>query len=322
MWILYSCISIAFYALCEIYEKKGSDIEESHSEAKLLVWFGLFGLLVACFVSISGLRETDTSFFDMAIDDPALILSTVFYFLSLLFAFISLKLIPVSIEAPITNISGSISFVGAILLFIFLGNFQKIYEEVTLIKVVLVVIIFIVVLIFSNLYHERIEDDDISEYEKHRISGNKRKALFYATIGILFAVLSSMCDAGNSIVSYYVLDGIADSNDYIYFSNLLFFLLGCISWIVVSIIEKHIYNPFSKNQHIKAIGAGLDCLGMVTNVLAVDANSFFADPIISTYFIFTVVLSRILLKEKLNKKQTICAIVLVICISLFAFLDS
>ena len=322
MWILFSCISIFLYSLCEIYEKKGSSFEESNSEAKLLVWFGLFGLLIACFVSINGLRETDTGFFEMAIENPALILSTVFYFLSLLFAFMSLKLIPVSIEAPITNISGSISFVGAIILFIILGKYQKVIEEITSIKLLLVLIIFLVVLLFSYLYHKRIEnDEDINEYKKNKMIGNKRKALFYATVGILLAVLSSICDAGNSVVSYYVLNEIAESNDYIYFSNLLFFLLGCLAWIIVSFKEKKIYNPFSKNQHIKAIGAGFDCLGMVTNVLAVDANPFFADPIISTYFIFTIILSQILLKEKLNKKQYLCAFVLVICICLFAILD-
>ena len=58
-----------------------------------------------------------------------------------------------------------------------------------------------------------------------------------------------------------------------------------------------------RNQRDKAIGALLDCAGMVTCVLAISHNPFFADPIISTYFVFTALLSRFLLKEKLTVRQ-------------------
>lgn len=322
MWIVYSSISILFYAFCEIYEKKGSNIDEENSESKLLVWFGIFGLLVACFVSISGIRETNTNFIEMIQEYPYIFLGTAFYFLSLFFAFISLKFIPVSIEAPITNTSGGLSLIGAIILHMSLNRYEEIAEEITSLKLLLISIIFFVVTIFSIIYHNRVKQEEDENtlgilYKK----GQHKKALLYVVVGIVCALLSSLCDAGNSVVSYYVLGEVADSNDYLYLSNMIFFVLGVISWIYISIKEKHIYNPFRKDQLDKAVGACLDCFGMVSNVLAISANPFFADPIISTYFMFTVLLSRFILKEKLSRSQYICIAVLVVCISGFAFLD-
>ena len=100
MWLVWSCIAIILYALCEIYEKKGSVFDEPCSETKLLVWFGMFGLIVAAFISAAGLRESGEGLISFMTDNPAVILAPVFYFLSLLLAFISLKFIPVSIEVP------------------------------------------------------------------------------------------------------------------------------------------------------------------------------------------------------------------------------
>lgn len=322
MWIIWSSISILLYALCEIYQKKSSKISEPHSESKLLIWFGLFGLLVAFVVSVFGLRETNESFITMAIENPTIVLSTIFYFVSLLFAFLSLKLIPVSIEAPIANTCGCLSFVGAIILFTLLGEYEKIAEEVTLVKVILVIVIFAIVIIFSDIYHDKIEDgEELSEYEINKKLGNRSKAVYYAVLGIILVIMSAIFDAANSVVSYYILNEVADSNDYLYFTNLLFFIFGVIVWVYISIKEKKIYNPFTKDQLPKAIGSGFDCLGTVAAVLAINANQFYSDPVISTYFIFTVALSGIMLKEKLDRKQYLCIILLVLCIVSFAFLD-
>ena len=142
LWIVWSCASIILYALCEIYQKKGSDIEEPFSEIKILVWFGLVALIVAAVVSFTGLRESSISFIEMTAENPAMILSTIFYFLSLWLAFLSLKLLPVSVEVPIVNSCGYFAFIGIILLYMVLGKYDEIVEAVTPAKLLLVIIIF------------------------------------------------------------------------------------------------------------------------------------------------------------------------------------
>jgi drug/metabolite transporter (DMT)-like permease len=55
--------------------------------------------------------------------------------------------------------------------------------------------------------------------------------------------------------------------------------------------------------------------------LGVALNPFFADPLISTYFIFTIFFSRIIMREKFDKRQYLCVAVILICVVIFAVLD-
>lgn len=103
MWLLYFIISIILFALCEVYEKKGSSIKDECSELKIIVWFGIFGFIVAFALNALGIRESNTSFFVMAYENKLFILNAVLYCLALFMAFISLKFIPLAIEVPITN---------------------------------------------------------------------------------------------------------------------------------------------------------------------------------------------------------------------------
>ena len=322
MWLIWSLVSILLFAFCEVFEKKGSDIREPFSETKMLVWFGIFGLLTAAAVAAFGLRETDLSLLEIVPAYPSMALGIVFYFLSLLLSFVAMKFIPVSVSVPITNTNGILAFVGAVLLYSLRGKYQEIAEEVTLPKVILVLVISAAVVVFSVIYQRQIMGgrDESFLGRLHR-DGQRKKVMLFALIGIVCAALSAACDAGNSVVTYYILDGVIASNDYLFFSNLLFAFLGAAAWVFVSVREKRPYNPFGKHQAAKAIGAGLDCVGMVTYVLAVDENPFFSDPIIATYFIFTVFLSHLILREKLSKRQIFCIVVLALCICAFAFLD-
>lgn len=326
MWLVWSCIAIVLFAFCEIYEKKGSAFEEPYSEIKLLVWFGIFGLLVATFISVIGIRETNEGIFSMMIENPVFILSPIFYFLSLLLAFISLKFIPVSVEVPITNTNGILCFVGALLLFGLRGKFDRIIEDVSLEKIILVAIVTVTAIIFSVMYERKVrsgEDTELAEkIEKHGKNSSHLEAKFLAVVGVICAVLSAMFDAGDSVVSYYILDEVADSYDYLYFSNMLYAILGLVAWIYVSFKLKRLYNPFGRGQENKALGAFFDCAGMAVSIFAVAENPFLSDPLISTYFVFTVLLSRIILKEKLSLKQYVCIVILVCGIFAFAILDA
>ena len=326
MWLVWSCIAIILYALCEIYEKKGSVFDEPCSETKLLVWFGMFGLIVAAFISAAGLRESGEGLISFMTDNPAVILSPVFYFLSLLLAFISLKFIPVSIEVPITNTDGVLCFIGAVLLYGLRGKYDEIAEEVSLAKVILVVVVSAAAFVFSVIYERKAALGESTENAGNTgYQGGKnrlRSAGFYAAAGIICAVLSAMFDAADSVVVYYILDEVADSNDYLYFSNMMYAIFGFLAWIYVSVRLKQPYNPFARGQGSKALGAFFDCAGTVVTVFAVAENPFLSDPLISTYFVFTVLLSRFMLKEKLSVKQYACIGVLIIGICAFAFLDA
>lgn len=318
MWIFWSIIAILLFAFCEIYEKKASNIDEDYTELKMLIWFGIFSLLVIVGIKILGLRELDMNIIEFLSKNPVVIFSPIFYMLSLLFAFISLKYIPVSIEVPITNTNGIYCFLGAIILYAILGKFDEVREEVTIIKIILVIVVTITIIFSSIIYNNYVyKNKESEEYKKLR-----KKISAFALFGILLAFLSALCDAGDSIITYYMFEEVCGTYDFLYVYYSINVIIAVFAYIYLIIRTKKIYNPFLAKEKCKMIGAGLDCAGTVASNLAVAANPFFADPLMSTYFIFTIIFSRFILKEKFDKKQYICIAVILVCVFVFVVLDN
>ncbi|MGN0413136.1 MAG: EamA family transporter, partial [Lachnospiraceae bacterium] len=73
---------------------------------------------------------------------------------------------------------------------------------------------------------------------------------------------------------------------------------------------KHPYNPFRKEESLKCAGGLMELLGNVCYTYAVAINPVLVTPITSSYCIVTIFAARILLKEKLQKKQYICLAIL------------
>lgn len=318
MWIVWSLISIVFFSLSGIFEKKGSRVEEECTELKLLVWFGIFSIAVAVCIETFGLRELDANLFEFLRENPAIMLCPLFYMLSLLFLFISLKFIPLSINVPITSTNGIYCFAGAIILYAALGKFQEVREEVSLIKVVLVLAVTVTIAVSSILYNRFVHKN----YEDREYIELKKKTPLFVIVGIVFAVFSALSDASDSVVTYYILEEVCGSLDYIFIYYLISGIIAFFAYILLTIKTRKLYNPFARSEKYKMAGSGLDCLGTVTSNLAVALNPFFADPLISTYFIFTIFFSRMLLREKFDKKQYFCIAVIFICVVLFAILDA
>ncbi len=152
MWIFWSLLSIILFSFSAIFEKKGSSVDEECTELKFLVWFGIFSIAVAVCIQAFGLREIDSSLFGFLRENPAVLLCPLFYMLSLFFLFISLKFIPLSINVPITSTNGIYCFAGAVILYAALGKFQEVREEVSFIKVVLVLVVTLTIAVSSFLY--------------------------------------------------------------------------------------------------------------------------------------------------------------------------
>lgn len=317
MWIFWSLLSILFFSLSGIFEKKGSRLEEECTELKFLVWFGIFSIAVAGFIQTFGLRELDSNLFEFLKENPAILLCPLFYMLSLLFLFISLKFIPLSINVPITSTNGIYCFAGAIILYAALGRFQEVREEVTFIKIVLVLVVTLTIAVSSILYNRFVQKN----YEDNEYEALKKKSPLFVAVGIVFAVVSALCDASDSVVTYYILEEVCGSLDYIFIYYLISGIIAVFAYIVLIMKTGKLYNPFAFSENSRIAGSGLDCLGTVAANLGVALNPFFADPLISTYFIFTILFSRIIMREKFDKRQYLCVAVILICVVIFALLD-
>lgn len=302
MWILYAVISMMLYALAEVLQKKGSDINEEYSELKLLVWFGIISGFFSFAILLLDLKESPATALQIIANNHAVLLSPALYYLSLLLCFLAFKLVPVSIASPITCMEGIFSFIGIIILYSAIGKDSVLAESITSLKV------FIVVLLSVGIYAcTLIQSRKEDKSENLKLAKEKFfiKSGRFAIIGVAMTLLSAMFDAGSSLTDLYFLGEMSDSYDYIYTHGMIVLVFSAVLYLILWLLERKPYNLFKKSELPKVIGSGFDSLGTVFFMIAAAENQVFTNVLISGFCVFTVLLSRLILKETIEKHQAV-----------------
>ncbi|MNN89278.1 EamA-like transporter family protein [compost metagenome] len=84
-------------------------------------------------------------------------------------------------------------------------------------------------------------------------------------------------------------------------------------------MKKQRFNLFQ--ERVKGYAAVFETIGQFFYVFAMSSNAIIAAPLIASYSIFSVILSRIFLKERLNKAQYAVVIAVIIGIALLGIAD-
>ena len=103
-----------------------------------------------------------------------------------------------------------------------------------------------------------------------------------------------------------------DEIDVLILYGLTFFLAAVGCFIFLWIKNKKPYNPFRKSEVYKGIAACCEEFGQVFYVYAMAAKPVLAAPMVGSYCIISVILSRIFIKEKLKPSQTVCVILVIV----------
>ena len=109
-------------------------------------------------------------------------------------------------------------------------------------------------------------------------------------------------EAGKGMEIYRLL-GLGDL-DVLVLYGLTFLAAGIVSWLYLLLRTKKAYNPFvGREVRTKGVAACFEEFGQVFYVFAMSRNPVVAAPMVASYCIVSVILSRIFLKEKLTKKK-------------------
>lgn len=282
MWFVYSILTALSWGGANLFYKKGTDSNDPHSHLKIVIMVGLaMGAHAIIYLLIK-----DISFdpYDIVRYFPV----SALYIISMTIGFVGLRYIELSIAAPVQNSSGAVT---AILLFIFFPR------ELSFITVAGVVII--TVGVFGLAVLEK-KADDLALQESNIIIDKKYQISFLA---ITFPIL------------YALIDGLGSFADGIYLDELQLIgedaaLLAYEFTFLISAIIAYLYLLFIKKERMvifkekdKGYAAILETTGQFFYVFAMAANAMIAAPLIAAHGIFSVLLSRIFLKEILNLKQ-------------------
>ncbi|MBQ0111335.1 MAG: hypothetical protein KBS41_05380, partial [Oscillospiraceae bacterium] len=145
--------------------------------------------------------------------------------------------------------------------------------------------------------------------QKENIATDRKYKIGAAAL--LFPLLYCVFDTLGTTIDGLILTGETGMNlseiDVLILYGLTFFAAGIAAYIYVCIKTKKVFCPFGAKQFKTNMPAAVfeEC-GQIFYVYAMAKNPVLSAPMIASYCIVSVALSRIILKEKLKLSQYIC----------------
>lgn len=278
MWLIYALLTTFSWAFADLFYKKGAVPHDKASHIKTVILVGLvMGVHGFGYMLINGIAFS-----------PIYLLTyfpvSFMYILSMAIGYLGLRYIQLSISSPVQNSSGAVT---SIMIFIFFDHTLSILE----ICAIIIVTLGIIALAATEKFNNRSQ----IPIEKHRKYQN-------GFIAISFPIL------------YCVIDGLGTFADAIYLDELsligedqallayefTFLICAVIAFIYLK-ARKVQFNLFK--EKIKCAAALFETIGQFFYVYAMARNAIIVAPLIASYSVFSVMLSRAFLKEKLTQKQ-------------------
>jgi drug/metabolite transporter (DMT)-like permease len=291
MWFLFAILTTLSWGAADLFYKKGSNAKDKYSHLKVSIMVGLvMGIHALCYMFVKGIHFDP---FDMVKYLPVSIL----YILSMIIGYFGLRYLELSISSPVQNSSGAIT---AILLLIFFP------QPICLINVIGIVLITGGVIglgvLEKRAQTQALQSDKVNIDPKYQLS----------ILAITFPILYAIIDALGTFADGIYLDELAliSEDAALLAYEFTWFIVAIICYIYIRIIKKENFHILK--EPVRATAAIFETAGQFFYVFAMAKNAVIAAPLIASYSIVSVILSRIFLREKLDKAYYfVIAIVLI-----------
>ena len=160
----------------------------------------------------------------------------------------------------------------------------------------------------------RKEADELAKSDEEK---KKNRKYQFGALALLFPLIYCIFDTVGTAADGIILNedtglGLGEI-DVLILYGLTFLLAGIVCYVFMLIRTKKAYNPFAiKELRTKGVAACFEEFGQVFYVFAMAAKPMLAAPMIASYCIVSVILSRIFLKEKLKASQYACVIAVIV----------
>lgn len=301
MWFIFSILTALSWGAANLFYKKGSESSDKYSHLKIVTMVGFaMGIHAVLYMTLKGISFDP---FDMIRYLPV----SAMYILSMTIGYFGLRYIELSIAAPVQNSSGAVS---AVLLFLFFPRPMS-FIEVAGILVVTAGVIGLAVM-------ESREDKRMLEASNQVI---ERKYQI-GVLAITFPILYSLIDGLGTFADGIYLDEmkLISEESALLAYEFTFLIAAILSYLYVRVYKKETFAIFKERD--KGMAAILETTGQFFYVFAMAGNALIAAPLIAAHGIFSVILSRVFLKEVLTVRQYIMVAVVMLGIILLGTTDA
>lgn len=275
MWIVFALLTVLAWGTSETIFKRASDDDE-HSVARLLAYNGVF-------FGISGVVYMLIVYRGFYFD-PAKIITylpiAATYILSMFSYYHAMSRVKISIISPIVNSS----CVVTVLLSVYF-----LHQRPGTIQVLAIVCIVVAIIGISMR-------GDAEEQAPVRSA-----SLSDYAVGLLFALGYFALDGIASFLDAYTLEETLSEEDVLISYALIYLVVGIVCHVYLRIRDKSYRLSLDK---LKFTGTVFETVGQYTFIYAMGSGmSAIVSPFVASYSAVTIILSRLFLKEKLEKIQ-------------------
>lgn len=289
MWFMFALATMLCWGTADLFYKKGADESDRYSHLKITVIVGLVMGIHAVFTLLT--NDIGYDFTNILIYLPV----SSMYIISMTVGYFGLRYLELSISSPIQNSSGAVS---CILCLVILGQAMDLLSALGVVMICLGVI-------WLGFIEKRLQDTYTDDNDK------KYKIGFVA---FMMPVIYCIVDALGTFFDAYYLDDIdktpllnvtEDTFELVANTSyeLTFFICAVVLFIYIKFVKKQSFS--AKMQGNRLCAAICETAGQFFYVYALSGNGVIAAPMIASYCIVSVILSRIVLKEKLTPMQYI-----------------
>ncbi len=317
-WFVFALICLLGWGFADLFYKKGTDPEDRYSHLKIAVWVGLvMGVVALVLLPFSeSVTENGFSIGTLLMNTAKYSPASFAYIISMVIGYAGLRYLEVSIVSPVQNASGAFSMIAMMVFFAITGTVNDDlgdFSPLNIIGTVLIVAGMIVLAVVENSLSRKEANEEAKTEEEKK----KNKKYQFGALALIFPILYCIFDTIGTAADGIILDeetglGIGEI-DCLVLYGLTFLAAGIGCYIFLLIRTKKAYNPFAKHEIAnKGVAACFEEFGQIFYVFAMARNPVLAAPMVASYCIVSVLLSRVFLKEKLKASQYACVIAVII----------
>lgn len=301
-WILLSLICLLCWGFADVFYKKSNNENERYSHLKTAIWVGFIMGISSFILLLLNIKSFsfDSLIKSVVIYSPA----SLSYIISMIIGYAGLRYLEVSIVSPLENSSGAISAVLMLIFFLVSGQIQSVSEIFNIYSLIGTV------LVIAGVVFLAVTENTLKKEEKKALGKNKKYR--YGALALLFPLLYCVFDSIGTAADGIILSDNSfaslSETDVLILYGFTFFFISVILYIFLLIKERKPYNPFKKTECSKLYASLFEEGGQIFYVFAMAKEPILAAPLIAAYSFISVILSHIILKERLKLKQYISVI--------------
>lgn len=299
MWFPLAIITAVFWGGSDLFSKMGTDPRDKYSHLKLIITVGGVMGIVGLVMLFLHIDEYDPMSLVRYLPVSALYIGAMFI------GYIGLRYLELSVSSPICNSSGAIA---AVLCFLFLG------QEMSMVQFVAVALVIIGVILLSVF--DMKDENKARKFRGEVIEEKYKVGLLAVLIPIFYCVIDALGTFGDAVVLENTVTEVEAEISY----YLTFLFCAVVAFIYLVFIKKQKISLIEERE--KGFAALCETAGQFFYVYAISDNAIMAAPLISAYCIFSLVFSRLFLKEKLTRRQYGAIAIAVVGIVIMGFFDA